>query len=98
ATDTPTPEPITPTETPTPSQTPTQTPEPPTATPIVRPTPTPVLQANRALSDTIQVVDQTRGPVRISPAQPYRLLGIAALFSGFALLLAFWQLRRKGRD
>ncbi|MBX3052976.1 MAG: hypothetical protein KF753_15950 [Caldilineaceae bacterium] len=98
ATNTPTPEPITPTETPTPSQTPTQTPEPPTATPIVRPTATPVLQANRALSDTVQVVAQTSGPVRISQTQPYRLLGIAALFSGFALLLAFWQLRRKGRD
>ena len=102
-TETETPVPL-PTDTPVSADTPTDVPlstqEPPTATstPIVRPTPTPIAQANRALDETTEVISQAEPPNRESQPQPYRLFAVVALFGGLTLLLAFWQLRRRGDE
>lgn len=93
-----------PTDTPMPTETPTDihtaTPEPSTATPrpIVRPTRIPIEQANRTLGESVEVISQAEAPNRDAQLQPYRLFAVVTLFGGLTLLLAFWQLRRKGDD
>jgi len=99
ATETP-PEPPTgtPTPTPLPSETSTPTPAPPTATAIRPPTPTTVAQVDRPVIESVEVIPQSDAPAPTGRRLPYRLLAVAALFAGLTLLLAFWQLRRQGRE
>ena len=95
------------TETPVPTDTPTVEAVPPTETPIPVPTDTPTreptatptspAQIDRALGETVEVIAQST-PSSRPTQQPYRLLAVASLFGGLALLLAFWQLRRRHNE